>query len=257
MDENITMNAGAENTAGETAENAAATAEVVAPQAETAPEAEQQATVDAPASVESKPQNRGKNAQMKEYRRKAEALDGMSNGIMALARAQGLQPSSAEEALEMLEAKHNGVSLEEHRRAKTDAAAEQEAMVRNHPLFKEMEERAAGLDADAAAYRVSQAMQRDLEAIQAIDPSVQSLQDLEGYSEMVEAGITGVNAYYALKGRAAVKAAATPAAPGAVGSPGDTDRDYTSAELDRLEGADLLKNDKLFKKAMRSLSKLK
>lgn len=256
MAEDITMNAGAENTAGETAENAAASAEVVASQEETAPQAEQQATADDVASTESKPQNRGKNAQMKEYRRKVEALDGMANGIMALARAQGLQPSSAEEALEMLEAKHNGVSLEEHRRAKTDAAAEQEAMVRNHPLFKDLEERAAGLDADAAAFRATQAMQRDLEAIQAIDPSVQSLQELEGYGEMVEAGITGVNAYYALKGREAVKTAATPATPGTVGSQGDTDRDYTSAELDRLD-ENALKDDNIFKKAMRSLSNLK
>ncbi len=258
MAEDLTMNTGAVETAGETAENAAASAEVVAPQAETAPATEQQATVDTtPASVESKPaQNRGRNAQMKELRQKAEAHDSMAGGIMAYARSQGLQPVDATQALQMLQAKAKGVSLEQHLQEERDAASKQEEMVRNHPLFKEMEQRAAQNEANASLYNANRQMQADLEAIQAVDPSVTSLESIEGYADMVKQGVTGLNAYYALKGQAAVKAAATPPAVGAVGAPGDTDRDFTSEELDRLTDKDL-DDPKVFQRALRSLSKLK
>lgn len=258
MDENLTMNAAAE-TSGETAENAAASAEVVAPQAESAPATEQQAAAESgQASVESgKPaQSRGKNAQMKANRQRNEQLDGLQNGIMAYARSQGLQPVDAAQALKMLEAKSKGVSLEEHLQAESRAAAEQEALVRNHPLFKEMEMRVAQNEANAARYNVEQQMQADLEAIRTVDPSINSLEEIEGYAEMVKEGLTGLNAYYALKGRDAIKAAATPPAVGAVGAPGDTDRDFTSEELDRLNDEDL-KDENVYKRAMRSLSKLK
>jgi hypothetical protein len=259
MDENLTMNTAAAEAVGETAENAAASAEVVASQEETASATEQQATVENnQGSIEGgKPaQNRGKNAQMKDYRLKAEAYDGMSNGILAYARSQGLQPVDAAQALKMLEAKSKGVSLEEHLQAESKAAAEQEAMVRNHPLFKEMEQRAAQNDAVAARYNAEQQMQADLEAIRTVDPSINSLEEIEGYTEMVKEGLTGLNAYYALKGRDAIKAAATPPAVGAVGAAGNTDRDFTSEELDRLTDDDL-KDENVFKRAVRSMSKLK
>lgn len=259
MDENLTMNTGVAEAAGETAENAAASAEVVASQEESVPGAEQQAAVDAgQASVESgKPaQSRGKNAQMKANRQKNEQLDGLQNGIMAYARSQGLQPVDAAQAIKMLEAKAKGVSLEEHLQAESRAAAEQEALVRNHPIFKEMERRLVQSEAGAELYNADQQMKADLAAIQAVDPSVTSLESIEGYADMVKEGITGLNAYYALKGRAAIKAAATPPAVGAVGSPGDSERDFTSEELDRLTDKDL--NDpKTFERALRSLSKLR
>ncbi len=259
MAEELTMNTGAAEVSGETAENAAASAEVVAPQEESASGSEQQATAEnKKSSVENgKPaQNRGKNAQMKEYRQKAEAYDGMADGILAYARSQGLQPVDAAQAIKMLEAKSKGLSLEEHLQAETKAAAEQEAMVRNHPLFKAMEERAAKNAANAELYTADQQMRADLEAIRTVDPSINSLEEIEGYTDMVKEGITGLNAYYALKGRAAIKAEATPPATGALGAPADVDRDYTSEELDRLTSKDL-DDPKVYERAVRSMMNLK
>lgn len=258
MDENLTMNTAAAEAAGETAENAAASAEVVASQEETAPATEQQAAAEPITnSAESgKPaQNRWKNTQMKANRQRNEQLDGLQNGIMAYARSQGLQPVDAAQALKMLEAKSKGVSLEEHLQAESKAAAEQEALVRNHPLFKEMEQRVAQNNAVAARYNAEQQMQADLEAIRTVDPSINSLEEIEGYADMVKEGLTGLNAYYALKGRDAIKAAATPPAVGAVGAAGDIDRDFTSEELDRLTSKDL-DDPKIYERALRSMMNL-
>lgn len=106
-----------------------------------------------------------------------------------------------------------------------------------------------------AKSNAEQQMQADLEAIRTVDPSINSLEEIEGYEDMVKEGLTGLNAYYALKGRAAIKAAATPPAVGAVGAAGDTDRDFTSEELDRLTSKDL-DDPKVYERALRSMMNL-
>lgn len=260
MAEEMVMNGAAETAATETAEPAAA-AGVVDPQGESAPATEQQATAEpsaAPAdSAQKSQQSRNENSAYKRYRQKAEAFDGMSSGLLAYARSKGLQPKDGAEALEMLEAMDQGRTLEEHRKAKSDAVAEQERMVRESPLYKALQAQAEKDAADAKAYRAAEDMRQDLAAIQEVDPSVGSLEELgEEYLELVKAGVRGVNAYYAIKGKASIQSAAKPPATGTVGGTAEGDRDFTSEELDRLT-PEQLKDSTIFEKAMRSLSKLK
>ena len=249
--------------AAETAENAAA-AEVVAPQGESAQESastEQQATdgnqpTEGNGSEKPK-QSRGKNDHYAKMRRKADSYDSQSAGLMALARAKGLQPRDGQEALEMLEADHKGQTLEQYRTEQQTAAAAEERMVKESRFYRELQERAEQDAADAESFRAQKRMQEDLAAIQEIDPSVKSLEALEGYTELAKRGIYGVDAYYILQGRSAVTAAKMPPSTGKVGGTDETGRDFTGEELNHLTHDDLMKDESLFKKAMRSLSKLK
>lgn len=229
MAEEITMTA-ADETAAETADNAAA-AGVVDRQEESAPATQgQQAT-----ATEQGAESDGQKA---------------ANDLMEYARSKGLQPKDAADALIMLKAQDKGVSPEEYLAEERSTAAEEERRVRESPLFKEMEE-------DAQKYRMQQAMQADLAAIRAVDPTVDSLESLgQDYLDLISTGMSGINAYYALKGMAAVKQAAAPAQPGPAGVRSDTDRDFTSEELDRLNDKDL-SDPKTMERALRSIRNLK
>lgn len=264
MAENETMTATVD-TGAETAGDAAA-AGVVDPQTEPAAAAEnaenqqQQAaegtSIQQP-SENKKAQSAGKNTYYASLRKKADAYDGVSGGIMGLARAKGLQPKDAAEAIEMLEADAKGVTLEVYRKEKTDAEAQLEQQVRESNLYKELEQRAESDRADAEAYRVNRQMQADLQAIREVDPTVESLESLgDEFKEFVASGMSGLNAYYAVKGRQAVQNAAMPPVTGELGGATDNDRVYTSEELDRLTDKDL-DDPKVFEKALRSLTKLK
>ncbi|MBQ7095824.1 MAG: hypothetical protein IJN80_05195 [Clostridia bacterium] len=257
MEENQIMGTAAE-TAAETADNAAA-AEVVAPQEESAQQgAEQQATEgNQPTEGSEKPkQSRGKNDHYAKLRRKADSYDSQSEGIMALARSKGLQPKDASEALEMLQADHKGQTLEEYRTEQETAAAAEERLVKGSRYYQELQRKAEQDAADAESYRVQRQMQEDLAAIQAVDPNVKSLESLEGYTDLVERGITGVDAYYLLQGKKAAQAAAMPPSPGKVGGTDETGRDFTGEELDHLTGKDL-DDPSILKKALRSLRGLR
>ena len=202
-------------------------------------------------------QNRAENRQMKELRRKAEAYDSTAKGIINLARAKGLRPTDAAEAVEMMAAAEKGVTLEEYRRDRSAEAAEEERRVKDSPLYKALEEQVAKNADDLMAFRIEQEMKKDLAAIQTVDPSVQSLDDLGAeYQEMVKAGITGINAFYAIRGKQAIQSAAIPPATGVVGGKTDTERDFTGDELDRLTSADL-DDEKIMERALRSIRKLK
>ncbi len=257
--ENEAMSAAVE-TAAQTAENAAATQEVVAPAAESAPQAEQQVTEAAaqPAS-EGAPkarQSKEVNAQHKANRIKAEAYDGISSGILGIARSKGLDPRDAEEAVRMLEADAKGKSYEEYMREQAVAEADLERQVKGSKLYKDLENRAAQDRADAEAYRAAERMRKDLEAIREVDPSVESLESLGDEFQEAVRRMDGLSAYYLIKGMQAANAAAVPPATGAVGNKSDTDRYFTSEELDRLTSKDL-DDPNVFQRALRSLQKLK
>ena len=175
---------------------------------------------------------------------------------MALARAKGLQPRDAQEALEMLEADHKGQTLEQYRTEQQTAAAAEEQMVKGSQYYRELQRQAERDKADAESFRAQKRMQEDLAAIQEIDPSVKSLEALEGYTELAERGIYGVDAYYILQGKSAVTAAKMPPSTGKVGGTDETGRDFTGEELDRLTDSDLDKPGML-EKALRSLRKLR
>ena len=261
MEDNQIMGTAAE-TAAETADNAAA-AEVVAPQGGTAGESaegtgtEQTTEGNQPTEGSEKPkQSRGKNDHYAKLRRKADSYDSQSEGIMALARSKGLQPKDASEALEMLQADHKGQTLEEYRTEQETAAAAEERLVKGSRYYQELQRQAEIDKADAESYRVQKQMQEDLAAIQAVDPNVKDLSSLEGYADLVERGITGVDAYYLLQGKKAAQAAAMPPSPGKVGGTDETGRDFTGEELDHLTGKDL-DDPSILKKALRSLRGLR
>ncbi len=256
MAEEMAMSGATEVVAPETAENAAA-AGVVDPQDEGGAD-QQPAGAVLPGDGEPKPvvQSRHKNHNQKEMRLRNEAIKA-SDGIMEYARSKGLNPKDAGQALQMLRAQDEGVTFEEYQRKQADAAAENERRFKETDLYRAMKEKADANEADAKAYRLQQEMARDLAAIQAVDPSVKTLGDLgDEFSELVASGMDGLNAYYAMKGKAAMQSAAAPANPGPIGAQSNPERDFTSEELDQLEGKDLLKDDKLFQKAMRSLARL-
>lgn len=257
MDETMS----AVETTAQTVDNAAAAPEVVAPAAESAPKAEQQAaegagTAASEGGKKAPAQSRDANSYYKGLRQKAKEYDGVSNGIMNLARAKGLQPKNAGEAVQMLEADAAGKSYEEYIREQERANADFESRVKESDLYRDLEERAARNEADAELYRSGERMRKDLEAIRAVDPSVTSLEQLgDEFKELVR-DMDGLSAYYVIKGREAVKKAAMPPATGAVGSKTDTDRDFTSEELDRLTSKDL-DDPKVYARALRSMQNLK
>lgn len=247
-------------TGAQTVDNATAAQEVVAPAAESVSNGGQQAAEAVKSASESAPkarQSREVNAQYKANRQKAEAYDGISSSILGLARSKGLNPRNAEEAVQMLEADAKGKSYEEYMREQAAAESELERQVKGSRYYQELERQAEQNRADAEAYRAAEQMRKDLEAIQQVDPSVKSLTSLgDEFLEAVRNGMDGLDAYYLIKGKQAAMAAAKPPITGDVGTKTDTDRDFTSEELDRLTSKDL-DDPNIFRRALRSLEKLK
>ena len=265
MDEGFMTSAGqpAENTDNAVQEGVVAPEEMDLQNESKTPEPEkkepenQQPQPPANANTGRPKQNRAENRQMKELRRKAEQYDNTAKEIIDLARAKGLHPTDAPEAVEMLAAAEKGKTLEEYRRDRSAAAEEEERRVKESPLYKALEEQVAKNADDLMAFRIEQEMKKDLAEIQAVDPSVKSLDDLGAeYQEMVKAGITGINAFYAIRGKQAIQNAAIPPTTGVVGGKTDTERDFTGEELDRLTEKDL-DDQNLLERAIRSLHKLK
>lgn len=86
-------------------------------------------------------------------------------------------------------------------------------------------------------------MQRDLQAIQKIDPTIKSLSDLgDGYADYVIAGLPPEKAYWAIKAEEQAKAV-TPAKPVGAVATGTAEKDYyTDAEIDAMTPEQLTKN---------------
>jgi len=100
-------------------------------------------------------------------------------------------------------------------------------------------------------------MLRDLERIQKIDPSVESLDSIGGdFVKLIENGVDATVAFLAVSKATEGKVSPKPPKTGAVGFSEKRERGYfSSRELDRLTEKDL-ENPAIFKKAMESLKKL-
>lgn len=99
--------------------------------------------------------------------------------------------------------------------------------------------------------RVKNQMERDLADIQKIDPKIKTLQDLgEDFLQFKWAGMTGIDAYFAVKAK---EAKMTPQAPDVIGkvnrSPAPKDF-YTEAEVDAMSDDDIRKNLDIIQKSM-------
>lgn len=115
-------------------------------------------------------------------------------------------------------------------------------------VIESLQEKITTLEADTL-------MQRDLAAIQKIDPTVKSLEDLGNeYGEYIIAGLSPEAAYWAIKGKEYANKA-TPAKPVGKVHTGPAEKDYyTDAEIDAMSSDQLSKN---WKKIMASWERKK
>ena len=120
--------------------------------------------------------------------------------------------------------------------------------------FYRMKERNEALESMLLESALEKRMQDDLRLIQEIDPNVKSLDELgESYGNMIGAGLSAKEAYYATM---SMKAKDKVYAPDAIGRISDNraERDYyTSEELDHLTDEEL---DANWDKVMRSMDLL-
>ena len=102
--------------------------------------------------------------------------------------------------------------------------------------IEQLEEKITNLEVDTA-------MQRDLQAIQKIDPTIKSLSDLgAGYAEYVIAGLPPEKAYWAIKAERDAKQSTPPKAVGKVATGTAEKEYYTDAEIDAMTPDQLSKN---------------
>ena len=100
-------------------------------------------------------------------------------------------------------------------------------------------------------------MAADLEAVKAIDPSVNDLGEIGGdFIRLIENGIDAKTAFLAVKTASDGKHSPLPPETGSIGVTESAQSEFfTSKELDRLTSRDL-ENPLIFKKALKSLKKL-
>ena len=171
------------------------------------------------------------------------------------------QNSELQERLEALEraqreadlrsyAEGLGLSEEEIEQVVADAAEEEEREAERANLEAEIER----LSEENLNYQVDRMMEKDLRDIQEIDPSVKSLDELgEDFGNFVAAGLSGVDAYYAMmskRERTQIKPAPSLGKANQASVPRDY---YTSEELDALSQEEILAN---WDKVQRSMDRL-
>lgn len=143
-----------------------------------------------------------------------------------------------------------GLTEEEIRDVIEDARAEEEKEFARRSLEEENER----LNQELLDIQIDRQMAKDLADIQAIDPSVKSLEELgEDFFEFIGGGMDGVHAYYAMK---AMKEANSikPAPKIGRANQASVPRDYyTSEELDALSQEEILAN---WDKVQRSMDRL-
>lgn len=197
-------------------------------------------TTDTGTNTDPAPRNQSKseNRSFAEMRRAKEASDASLSSLVAGLNRMGFEGGNPEEILEHLEAKNRNMTVQQLR---ADKQAQADA-VKNDPTYKAMEQKL-----------IEGRMKEDLAAIQSIDPSVQSLDELgEDFAKLIAAGVSATVAYNAVKTKTAPK----PANLGPIGQSDNKDSEYfTSEQLDALTEKDL-EDPKILAKAMASLAKL-
>lgn len=145
-----------------------------------------------------------------EIARKDKALgfyfDGDNKEVQAIAHAMGQAPEDVQKALD------------------TDAEISQ-------------------LRADLQKERAERAMEKDLAEIQKIDPNVKSLDDLgETYANYIKAGLSGVEAYAAIKAQENLNTETPPKTIGNLSTEPAKKDFFTSEEVDRMSPSEQLAN---------------
>lgn len=98
------------------------------------------------------------------------------------------------------------------------------------------------LEAQLTNAEAEKLMQADLERIRKIDPSVKSLEELEGYADYVLAGLPPEKAYWAIKAEERANHIDPPKPMGKVAA-GTAEKDYfTDEEIDAMSSDELTKN---------------
>lgn len=185
-------------------------------------------------------QSKSENRSYAEMRRAKEASEASLSSLMSGLKKMGFEGENPEAVLEHIEAKNRNVTVQQLR-AEKQAQAD---AVKNDPRYKAMEQQL-----------IEGRMKEDLAAIQEIDPSVQSLEELgEDFAKLIAAGVSAKVAYNACA--ESKKPASKPASPGPIGQTDNKEAEYySSKELDALTKKDL-EDPKIFAKAMASLKRL-
>lgn len=171
------------------------------------------------------------------------------------------QNSELQERLEALEREQREAELRSYAESLGFSDDEIEQVVADARAEEEREQAQANLEAENERLseellniQVDKMMEQDLRDIQAIDPSVKSLDDLgEDFGNFVAAGLSGVDAYYAVmskRERTQIKPAPSMGKANQASVPRDY---YTSEELDALSQEEILAN---WDKVQRSMDRL-
>ena len=190
---------------------------------------------------------RSRDRAFAEMRRAREEADRKNDELQQ--RLDALERAEKERELRSY-AESLGLSDEEVEQVVADAKAEEEREAEKANLEAEIER----LSQENLDYQVERMMEQDLHDIQAIDPTIKSLDDLgEDFGNFVAAGLSGVDAYYAVmskRERTQIK----PAKPMGKANQASVPRDfYTSEELDNLTQDEILAN---WDKVQRSMDRL-
>lgn len=126
--------------------------------------------------------------------------------------------------------------------AENNAKAELESLRNENEALKE----------NLETKEVERLMERDLASIQAIDPSVKTLDDLgDDFLSLISTGkLTGEQAYYASKSMNDAKAIKKPDLPGAANQSPEEKDFYTREEVDNMSKSEIHKNYDAIRKSM-------
>ena len=190
---------------------------------------------------------RSRDSAFAEMRRAREEAERQNSELQE--RLEALERAQREAELRSY-AESIGLSEDEIEQVVADAAVEEERERRQQNLEAENER----LSEELMNIQIDQIMEQDLREIQAIDPSVKSLDDLgEDFGNFIAAGLSGVDAYYAMiskRERTQIKPAPSMGKANQASVPRDF---YTSEELDNLSDEEILSN---WDKVQRSLDRL-
>lgn len=190
---------------------------------------------------------RSRDSAFAEMRRAREEAERQNNELQE--RLEALERAQREAELRSY-AESIGLSDEEIEQVVADAQAEEEREMEQATLKAENDR----LSEELMNFQVDRMMEQDLRDIQAIDPSIKSLDQLgEDFGNFVAAGLSGVDAYYATMSKrehTQIKPAPAIGKANQASVPRDF---YTSEELDNLSDSEILAN---WDKVQRSLDRL-
>ena len=106
-----------------------------------------------------------------------------------------------------------------------------------------MSEENKRLQEENTALRVEQMMAKGLSEIQQIDPDVKSLEELgDSFANYIRAGLSSVDAYYAVKAREAKEKITPPKTVGKVATTKGESSYFTKEEVEAMSDEDIDKN---------------